>query len=115
MQKKSAVRLVVAALAVNATLAAAPAFAGSVGGTVAYITARPNLTYFAINGSNVNRPACASGTTYYMIKDENSTSGKQQIALLMLAKATGRPVWVEGAGQCTKWSDGEDAFNVALQ
>lgn len=89
--------------------------AGSASGAINYIIVRPGLVYFQVNAANQGRPACAAGTNYYMIKDENSAYGKQQLALLLTAKSSGRTIVVEGAGQCTKYPDGEDVHSISIQ
>jgi hypothetical protein len=85
---------------------------GNVSGTVGAIAVRNGMTYFTINGKNQGRPGCAANTLYWMIKDEASQTGKQQIALLLSAKANNRTVYVDGTGTCVKWYDGEDVYEI---
>ncbi|MFW1983087.1 hypothetical protein ACG94M_07125 [Acinetobacter guillouiae] len=74
------------------------------------------LIYIYFSGSrSSNIPDCAKNTSYMMIKNENSATGKRQLAMLMLAQASNRNVGVEGANVCTRWHDGEDIQSVILQ
>ncbi|MEJ5136771.1 MULTISPECIES: hypothetical protein [Acinetobacter] len=72
------------------------------------------LVWITIQGERTgNRPACA--TYWYMvIKNENSPAGKRQLAMLMMAKATNKPVVIDGAGTCNRWGDGEDISTVSI-
>jgi hypothetical protein len=65
-----------------------------------------------LSGTLSGRPACAK-YDYWFIKDENSTAGKKQLALLMMAQAAGHVVTIEGSGACTRWGDGEDILGVS--
>jgi predicted permease len=94
-----------------------PAWAfGSAQGTVfrLHVRASDGLVYVYLNGNRINRPACAV-QPYWVIRDETSAVGKQQLALLMLAQATGRTVIIQGSGTCTRHVDGEDIKEVALE
>ena len=102
-------------------LCGAPAFAGSVTGRVTSITERADgLVYVYLDGTISGRAACAAGTAYWMVKDENSGAGKKQITLLQMAFAIGKPVTIQGAGECTRFgsygpaNDGEDIFGVTV-
>jgi len=88
----------------------APAMAGSQTGQVTQILKRANdgLIYIYMTGQGSGRPSCAANTTYWMVKDENSVTGKQQLALLMSARATSQTITIIGANSCTRWGDGED-------
>ena len=84
--------------------------AGNQSGTVNYVIVRASdgLVYFTLSGGNkVNSPACATNS-YWMIKDENSNSGKQQYSMILAAHASGKIVSVHGSNTCTRWGDGED-------
>ena len=86
-----------------------PAFARTQTGKVTNIIVRNSdgLIYFFLDSTADGLPSCAS-QPYFMIKDENSGSGKRQLALLMMAKATGMMITVYGTGTCTRWPNGED-------
>ena len=88
---------------------------GTQTGTVNQLIVRASdgLIILWLNGTASGRPACAT-IGYWMIKNENSTAGKQQLAQLMMARALGIPVTVTGAGTCTRWSDGEDLDLVTI-
>jgi len=101
----------------GALTSAAPTWAfGSARGTVYRLHARASdgLVYVYLNGDRVSRPACAV-QPYWIIRDETSAVGKQQLALLMLAQATGRTVIIQGSGQCMRHADGEDIKEVAVE
>lgn len=82
--------------------------------TDVFVRASDGLVYFQLSGTSSDRPACAANHTYWMIKDEKSLTGKQQLAMLMQAQATGQTVAVSGAGTCTRWADGEDTDGIRL-
>jgi hypothetical protein len=66
------------------------------------------LVWFYLSGTNKTPgPDCAKHA-YYMIKDENSSAGKRQLATLLAAKTSGKEVTVHGDNTCTRWGDGED-------
>lgn len=90
-------------------LAGGHAIAGQQTGQVTEVLVRASdgLVYFYVSGTATAKPACAKNT-YWMIKDENSATGKRQLAMLLMARETGRQVIVGGANTCTRWSDGED-------
>jgi len=89
--------------------------AGSAVGMLSWIIISNNMAYFSLSGAPTGRPTCAANTMYWMIKDETSSLGKQQVALLLTAKAAGKVVSVTGTGTCTKWPDGEDAAFIGIQ
>ena len=93
------------------------AIAGEVIGTVATLIVRSsdNLHYVTLTGIySGTQPSCATHN-YLMIKDESSTGGKSQYAMLMSAWLAGKLVRVVGSGSCTRWSDGEDIDSVIFQ
>ncbi len=103
-------------VATCAAILSLPAAAGSQAGQLTVLRTRSsdNLVFFYLNGTATGRPACAAGTTYWMIKDENSATGKRQFAMLMSAMLAGKTVSVSGTGACTRWGDGEDVEEVVL-
>lgn len=96
---------------------ALPVQAGSVEGTIASLVIRDSdgLVYVHVNGANGGRPACAQNQPYWMIKDENSVTGKRLIGTLLAAQLIQRRVTIWGYGTCTRWGDGEDIHTVFLQ
>ncbi|MCX5467170.1 hypothetical protein [Acinetobacter nematophilus] len=73
------------------------------------------LVWVYISGERTgNRPACATNW-YMMIKNENSSAGKRQLALLMMAQATNKTVLIDGAGTCSRWGDGEDISMISVE
>lgn len=77
------------------------------------VKASDNLVYVYIDGPMVDKPSCSTGY-YWVIKDENSATGKKQLALLLAAQMSNRKVNLTGMGTCSRWRDGEDidAVNV---
>ncbi|WP_287906399.1 hypothetical protein [Acinetobacter sp.] len=73
------------------------------------------LVWVYISGERIgNRPTCA--TNWYMvIENENSPAGKRQLALLMMAQATNKTVFIEGSNTCNRWGDGEDISMVSVE
>lgn len=95
--------------------AISPAHAGSQIGKIKTLTVRASdgPVYFVLEGQLNERPACATGG-YWMIRAEDSTTGKRQLAMLLTARATGQPVTVIGFNTCTRWPDGEDVNELYL-
>ena len=92
------------------------AYAGTQIGTVDYIIVRASdgLVYFTIKGGSKNdNPACATNG-YWMIKDENSNSGKLQYSMVLSAQASGKTISVTGMNTCTRWGDGEDVNYIKI-
>ena len=88
----------------------APAYAGQQTGTMTTLIVRASdgLVFFNLSGAYIDKPACAGNYDYWMITDENSNTGKQQLSLLMAARLSGATVTVHGNNTCNRWSDGED-------
>jgi hypothetical protein len=97
-------------------LCIAGANAGTQTGKVTKLGVRDSdgLVYFILAGSPAGVPACATHG-YWMIKNENSESGKRQLALLIAAQASGKSVVVMGANTCARWPDGEDVDMLSVQ
>jgi len=95
---------------------AAPVFAGSQTGQVTQLITRSSdgLIYFFMSGTGSGRPACTAGNSYWMVKDEESSTGMTQFAMLLSARETGKSITVYGAGTCTRWKDGEDVDSLVF-
>jgi hypothetical protein len=93
-----------------------PVFSGEQYGKVKEIIVRGSdgLHFFWLEGSSSAKPVCAKNT-YWMIRDENSSAGKAQLAILLAAQAQQKPIKVVGSGSCTRWSDGEDVDYISVQ
>lgn len=92
------------------------ALASDQAGTIkeVHVRASDGLVYFVIeNTARTAAPACATHE-YWIIKDENSGTGRRQLALLLTAKASGQRVSIKGMGTCVRWIDGEDVDEVIL-
>lgn len=98
-------------------LALAPAaYAGTQVGKIDNIAARTSdgLLIIELTGTASGKPQCATHS-YWMIKNENSTIGKQQLAMLMAAQLSGKTVTIVGTAACTRWADGEDIEYVMVK
>jgi hypothetical protein len=89
---------------------------GTQTGKITFLTIRGSdgLVLIELAGSPANKPGCAL-YTYWILKDETSLTGKQQLALLTAAKVAGQTVAISGTGSCTRWHDGEDIDTIQLQ
>ena len=93
------------------------AFGGSAMGTITYLYQRTsdNLIFVYVTGAVSGRPACAANSTYFMVRDENSSTGKGQFATLLAAKLAGKTVSIQGMNTCVRWGDGEDIEYVLIR
>jgi hypothetical protein len=98
-------------------LCANAVWASESGGRITYLLVRDadGLIYFEVDGPRSAKPACAANHNYFMVRDENSATGKRTYALLLSAFLSGRTVDVGGTGTCTRWPDGEDVAYVRLR
>lgn len=90
--------------------------AGTQTGTIEalYVRASDGLVYFVLKGSaKTSSPACAT-MHYWMLRDENSASGKRQYAQLLAAQLTGKTIVVSGMNSCVRWADGEDVDVITI-
>ena len=103
-----------ASLAIAALVPAAT-WAGTVEGTIGSLSQRASdgLIVVYISGTNSGRPTCAY-QQYWLVKDENSSVGKGQYAMLLAAKLAGKSVRLVGSNTCTRWSDGEDINYIEI-
>lgn len=102
-------KIIITFLLITISFFSYSSFAGTQTGTITSLIVRASdgLVYFTINGEAQHKPACA-GHSYWMIRDENSNTGKQQYSLLLSAFASQTKVTVEGMNSCIRWKDGED-------
>lgn len=93
---------------------AANSYASEQTGVIEQIYKRDSdgLLFIRVAGARTAKPSCAT-YNYFMLRDEASNNGKQQLAMLLMAKASGQTITIIGAGSCTRWSDGED-INVVI-
>jgi hypothetical protein len=105
-----------ALMGVVLALSANTVWASDASGRITYLVVRDadGLIHFELDGPRSAKPACAANFNYFMIRDENSASGKRTYALLLSAFLSGRTVAVSGTGVCTRWPDGEDVGSVRL-
>ncbi|MEX0139531.1 hypothetical protein MRBLMS1_000288 [Massilia sp. LMS1-1-1.1] len=92
-----------------------PAYAGEQVGKIVSITVRSvdGLISFTMENTATGKPACAK-YSYWLIADENSVTGKQQLAMLLTARASGQVISVFGSNTCVRWSDGENVVGITL-
>ena len=85
-------------------------------GKITFLTLRGSdgLVLVELAGSATGKPGCAL-YSYWILRDETSLIGKQQLAFLLAAKAAGQTVAISGTGSCSRWHDGEDIDTVQLQ
>lgn len=79
-----------------------------------HVRASDGLVYVELDGTASDKPACASSHSYWMIKNETSITGKQQLAQLLAAQVSGKQITIFGANTCTRWIDGEDIDEIML-
>ncbi|APA67322.1 hypothetical protein [Janthinobacterium sp. 1_2014MBL_MicDiv] len=89
------------------------AYAGEQSGKVLNLIVRSSdgMIYFEMENKATGKPACATHS-YWIIADEKSTTGKQQMAMLLAARVSGQVISVYGTNTCTRWSDGEDVSGI---
>ena len=61
----------------------------------------------SLDGATSGAPPCAT-KPYFLVRDENSASGKRQYAALLAAKLANAKVAITGSNACARWPDGED-------
>jgi hypothetical protein len=67
----------------------------------------PNGTVIAyIDGPRSSAPTCATESSRFAVP-ATSAGGKVQLAGLLMAYTTGRPVTIYGTGTCAAWGDTE--------
>lgn len=90
-------------------------YASSVTGKVDRIIVRDSdgLVYVTFTGNRTDKPTCATAN-YMVIKNESSVTGRQQLAILLLAQSTDKTITVVGHGSCIRWRDGEDINYIIM-
>lgn len=78
-----------------------------------HVRASDGLIVVVLDGPVSGRPACAT-INYWMVKNETSNTGKQQLAQLLAARVSGQQITIVGTNTCTRWPDGEDIDDVML-
>jgi hypothetical protein len=113
MRAKSSAAILAAILSLIVTQQAC---AGDVTGTITNLIFRDvdGLVYVIVSGAPSGRPQCAAGTSYWMVPNENSDSGKRMVAALLAARMSGRVIAISGKNTCTRWGDGEDINYVNI-
>lgn len=100
------------------TFVSTSAIAGEQSGKVDLLYARGSdnlhLVTLTDETAKTNSPSCAT-SGYWLIKDENSVSGKSQFSQLLAAKMAGKTVQISGLNTCTRWADGEDINIVVIK
>lgn len=91
------------------------AYAGEQTGKILSLTVRAGdgLISFTMENTATGKPACAK-YSYWIIADENSVTGKQQLAMLITARASGQVISVYGSNSCVRWNDGGNVAGITL-
>lgn len=91
------------------------AHAGTQSGKIKHLMVRASdgLVLFELENTGAEKPACATHS-YWIIADEKSVTGKQQLAVLLAARASDQVVSISGSNKCTRWVDGEDVDLIIL-
>lgn len=111
------IKRVIKYLALSSILFTNAIYASTYTGKISSIIIRDSdgLVYVYMEGQRVgNIPSC-SAYNYMMIKNENSATGKRQLAQLLLAQATNKTVVIVGYDVCTRWANGEDINYIEVR
>ena len=96
------------------------AFGGTQTGKIksVYVRNSDGLIWFDLNPNGFppasGRPACAAGTAYWIVPNENTDTGRRLYAMLLSAFASGHTVQITGSDTCGRWPDGEDVDNIGM-
>lgn len=71
-----------------------------------------SCAFVKVAGAFVNRPTC-SGDWNYVI-DTSTQSGRNALALLLTANASGKTVQISGTGVCSFYSQSENFFYAQI-
>ena len=110
------IKVLITALLLASLLAATPTLASSQTGKITRLAVRDadGLIYVELTGARSQKPACAANFSYWMIKNENSETGKRQHATLLAAMLARQTIAITGHATCTRWGDGEDIHIVEV-
>lgn len=79
---------------------------------VASKTLSTNPTHFKLDGVWMNKPFCA--TTDYWAIDTDTPAGRNFLAVVLTAQASGRRVAIWGTDQCTLRADMETVLQIGF-
>lgn len=84
-------------------------------GNVAQIRVRATdgLVSIYLDGPRTTPPGCAT-QPFFVVGNEASIAGRQQIALVTMAQASGKRVTIYGTGSCGRWPDAENVAEVVV-
>lgn len=91
-----------------------PAWAGSSSGQIGRIYANEGDTIMFSAGPHQDKPACSTVGDEWALSLSTDT-GKSMYALLLMAKAQGKAVSVQGHGVCSAWGDRETPFVIWME
>jgi hypothetical protein len=77
------------------------------------VRAADGLVYVYLDGPRTAPPSCAS-QAFWVVGNEASIAGRQQLALLTMAQASGKRVTIYGTGTCGRWPDAENIAEVVV-
>ena len=101
---------------------ALPAMAGTEVGTIKDLWVRDSDGLIWVDLTEIpgttpfgpGRPACATGTRYWIVPNETTDTGKRLYAALVAANMAGHTITIIGKGTCNRWGDGEDIDTIVV-
>ena len=96
---------------------ASAALAGSVTAKVDKLLAGPEYAqrlFISVSGTS-GRPFCATNPTWTFVLDSSAPNAKVWVAMLQVAYASGKTVYIEGFNTCALWQNSEDVRYLWLE
>ncbi len=94
------------------------ALAGTAKGTISKLHTGPaygTMFFVTVSAVTTGAPACKTNAAFSFVFDSATPSGKNTLALLMLAYSTGKSVTISGENSCTLYADTEDLRWVLIE
>jgi len=63
------------------------------------------VVYFNQNGTRTGQPACATQNRWSI--NTTTAKGQAMLSVLLTAYASGKPISIQGTGDCRDWPDTE--------
>lgn len=93
------------------------ALAGTAQGTITKLHTGPvygTVFFVTVSAASTSMPACKTNPYFSFAFDSGTPSGKNTLALLMLAYTAGKSVTISGENRCSQYGDTEDLRWVLL-